>query len=421
MLGRLRRRPVLHAGRRSPRRIVGWCVLAAALAIVIGEVTADVVSSSDSVATMQARTFAAAVAPIADESTALRFWITEVRRDPLQLGRDGITAALGRLVTECTQVLQQFETLGIAPPSPAPGRLFDSVLRLRLRAAEAFSGTVAVALGPDATVPAVATRLDAVGRVFALSDGRYRRFLTALPSVARRSARLRPSVWAGSANWSKASNLTYARLLVGARSLHRATAVSIVAVTLEPPALRISGLPATTTTTSTTPTTSSTTTTTSSTTTTTSTSTTTTTVPGAPTTSSTLPTTTTTTSSTTTTSTTTTTTTLQVPPPGSTSWLPPTSSLFVVVVVANGGGSAARDVTISAIAVPIAPRQKKAKTAPSPLPPATSSRAVIRSLGGGSSVELRLPVLHVRPGTGYELSVRLGSQVERIRLEVAQG
>lgn len=408
MLARLRRRPGLPTGRRPVRRIVGWCVLVAALGIVVGEVAADVVSSSGAADAMQGRTFASAVAPIIAESTALRFWITEVRRDPLRLGHAGIDAALGRLVAGCDDEVQQFDTLGIAAPNAAAERLVDGVLTLRLRAARALTGAVASALAPGASAAAVASQLDAVGRSFALSDGRYRRFLASLPRQVRRSARLRPSVWAGSADWSRASNLAYAELLVRTPSLHGARAVSIVAVALEPPALRISGLPTTTT---------STTTTTSSTTSTTTTTTTTTTLPGATTTSSTTSTTTTTT---TTTTTSTTTTTLQVPPPGSTSWLPPTSSLYVIVVVANGGGSPASHVVVQASAAPIPRHHKRTKLA-SPLPPTASSSGVIGYLGAGSSVELRLPALRVSPGYAYVLKVRLGTQVDTIRLEVAQG
>jgi hypothetical protein len=49
------------------------------------------------------------------------------------------------------------------------------------------------------------------------------------------------------------------------------------------------------------------------------------------------------------------------------------------------------------------------------------ARATIASLGAGSSVELTLPTMHVQPGTGYELRVRLGTQVDTIRLVVARG
>ncbi len=411
MFAGLRRRRGLPPGHRSPRRVIGWAVLVLAVAIVIGEVTADVVGSSRSATSMQARTFAVAVGPIIDESTALVSWITDVRREALGLGRVGIDAALGRLVAGADDAVVQYESLGVAPPSAESGRLLASVLTLRLRAAKAFTGAVSMAIGPSPSASAVAVRLGAVGRAFALSDGRYRRFLASLPAPARRAGNLGPSSWAGSADWSKPAVLAYAELLAHATGLHESRAVSIVAVALEPPALRISGLPTTTTTTTTTSTT---------------TTTTSTTLPGSPSTSSTLPPTTTTTPTTTTpttTTTTTTTTTLQVPPPGSTSWLPATSSISVVVVVANAGASIARDVSVTATASPLPPPPagKGHHGGPAARIAASFSHRLIGELLAGASIELVMPALGVRPGTGYVLTVRLGDQVDTIKLEVAPG
>ncbi|MGH9294055.1 MAG: hypothetical protein ACRD0B_01885 [Acidimicrobiales bacterium] len=405
MSGGFRRRLGLQARRRSPRRLVAFLVVAVVISIVVGEVTSDVVSSSKAASVMHARTYAAAVAPIMDESTALSGFITDLRRHPLALGREGIATALGRLVEGSEDVRHQLFSLALAAPTQRSERLLASVFSLRAEAARHLTGAIYAAIGPLHSAGRSARMLRAVATEIRRSDDRYRRFGRTLPGDVRRDDPLPASSWKASADWSARALSRYASELAGARSLRLTRALSIVAVSLSPPALRITGLPPTTTTTTTT--------------TTTSTTTSTTTLPGATTTSSTfVP------ATPTTTTATTTTTTLQVPPGSSTSWLPAIKRLSVVIVVANAGDGPARFVAVTATATPLRPGalpRGSRRPRSAPMPKVSSVRVVLHSLAAASSTEIVLRGLVLRPGTGYELAVRLGAEVERIRLQVASG
>ena len=121
MFGALRRRRGLQVARRSKGRVAAWIATVVVAAIVIGEVAADVVNSSGPASVMSDRTYAAAVVPIIDESTALLPWLTDVRTKPVSLGRAGIESALGHLVSGSANVELQLAQLGIAPPSARAG------------------------------------------------------------------------------------------------------------------------------------------------------------------------------------------------------------------------------------------------------------------------------------------------------------
>src|SRR5487761_1285928 len=148
MFGVFRRRPGLQPGHRSTSKVAGWVALAAVLAIVIGEVTADVVDSGGSAPIMQARTFATAVVPLVEESNVLASWLADVHTDPVKLGRAGIESALGRLVTGCSDLQVQLTNLGIPAPSLASSRLISSTFSLRTLAAREVTGGISLATGP---------------------------------------------------------------------------------------------------------------------------------------------------------------------------------------------------------------------------------------------------------------------------------
>ena len=191
MIAGRRRRPGLDLGRRRKPRVALWAVLLVVLAIVIGEVTADVVNSGGTSAEVAAKSYAAAVVPIIEESTTLRLWLTDVRHHAGKLGRLGVETALGRLVTGTHNLERQLANLGIAPPSQRAGRLLSDVLTRRATAARLVMGGVSPRHRP---VPPDATGATAIlaqaGAEMAGSDRDYARFVSTLPPYVRRTVSL---------------------------------------------------------------------------------------------------------------------------------------------------------------------------------------------------------------------------------------
>jgi hypothetical protein len=441
-----RRRPELDFGRRPRPHFALWGAICLVIAVVIGEVTADVVNSGARSAEMTAKSYAAGVVPIIEESTALRLWLADVREHAVRLGRLGVETALGRLVSGSRNLELQLANLGIPPPSPLAARLLSDVLARRATAARLVLGGVALAVGPSRDVPGATAILVRAGAAMAGSDGDYARFLSSLPPYVRRSVSLPFSRWDSPPEWTTTALAGFAAQLARSPSLLIHRSLVIVAISLEPPALRIVGLPArggSATSGSSSPGSSTSTTTTTSTI-----------LPGGVTTSSLGVTTTTTTSTTSTTSTTTTT--LQVPPAGSVSCLQPTNQVTVDVVVANAGNVAATHVEVSAmlnaLALPqsggTARRRKRASggthRAPLSCEPgqgspsggasggtgaggastASGGRTVrhdIALLPAGSSDYVAMPAIPVSGGGTYVLTVRLGGRRESVTLQVAPG
>ncbi len=211
-------------------------------AVVIGEVTADVVNSGTGAAELAGRTYAAAVVPIIEESTALGLWLTDARSHPLALGRVGLETALGRLVAGSHSLELQLANLGLPPPNPRSGRLFSDVLTARATAARLMMGGVALAIGPSRDVTGATATLVRAGEQIAGSDGDYSRFVSSLPPYVRRSVPLPQSRWDTPSEWTAPSLGGFAALLSSDPRLLIHRSLVIVAISLQPPALRIVGL-----------------------------------------------------------------------------------------------------------------------------------------------------------------------------------
>ena len=425
MIARLRRRPGLNPNRRSRRAIVAAVVIVAVVALVIGEIANDAIKASQPAALVEQRSFVAAVVPVIDESTALVPWLEAVRDRPGKLGRQGLFTALGHLVTGSQQVEQQYASIGIPPPSAAAAGALAEVFAKRLEASKTIAGAVSGSLGGNGN--ALGQMEQAAAEIRA-SDAAYVRFRSLVPKAALRyTVALPPSAWAGSLSWGHPALVGFVHNLSTNSSLRLRHDLTILALTIEPPVLRIT--PTTTTTTSTT-----TTTTTTTTTSTTTTTTTTTTTPGSST-SSTAPT--STTSPTTSTSTSTTTTTLQVPPANSTSYVGPTAHLQAIVVVANAGNVDERHVVIRARLTPVASKatgkkskaskpKHRSKKSSAPTGPQVVSDSIGTFLAG-SSKECTLPRFSVANGTIYLLTVTIETpggpsgttDRETVRIDVA--
>jgi hypothetical protein len=423
---RRRRRSGLPPAHRSRKTLVAALVGVVVVCIAIGEVAADVVNSGAPSALTEERSYVAAVVPVIDESSSLVSWLAEVRDRPASLGREGLLDALAHLVSGSADVEQQLASLGIPAPSVRSNELLSSVFADRAQAARTLTGAVSAALSQHGAGAGTAlSRMESASSEIARSDREYRAFVRSIPPDARKGTVPLPvSSWDTSAAWTPSALRRYVTRLSSDAGLALRHDLSILAVTVQPPVLRVT--PTTTTTTSTTTTT---------TTTTSSTTTTTTTFPGESTTT-TVPRRTTTT--TTTTSTSTTTTTLQVPPPNSTSWLAPTNRLTAIVVIANGGNVADEGVVLSATLTPLPskrpPRSGHGRTSGSKksvskavtLPPPGLVSHRVGTLAAGASLEVTLPAFRVRSGVVYLLKVTLAapgggrgqSDSESVRIDI---
>ena len=403
------------------------------LAVVVAQVAADVVNSGTRASRVAAQTYVAEVIPVIDESTKLASTVHLVRESATALGRTALEADLGDLVAETSDNLAQLGSLGVPAPSPRSGDLLQAVLAARALAARTLTGAIALAIGPEAfsagstsssgggsgssTLPSSAAPVRAravrlvvqAGLEMTISDRDYRSFASSLPRASGRD-RLPSSRWiTQSASWAEASATSWVARLSSAPALQIRSDLSIVAVTVQPPVVRITGLPTTTFATTT--------------------STSTTTLPTVPVTG-TSP---TSTSTSTTSTSTSTSTTLQLPPLGSVSVLPPTHQLSVVLVVANSGNVQISGIWAAASVVP----DLSASGRPTSGAPSRSTALRVGLLQPGSSVEVNLPPLSVVAGDAYNLWVSVGTgslprapattppkgvgQIDEVKIKVASG
>jgi hypothetical protein len=385
------RRGNLPSARRSNSRVWIVLTLVAVFGIIVAEVALDVVRSGTVVARASSRSYVSEVLPVIDESNALGSSVHLVRNDALSFTRASLEQALGNLVSGTAANSTELETLGVAAPSARSEVLLQEVLAKREGAVGALARAIALAIGQtardSATSSSVLSRAAILvmqaGASMAASDLYYSEFVRSLPRSSRRG-RLPVSKWLGRTSvWAQASALAWVARLSVARALQIRQRLTVLALSVEPPAVRILGLPTTTTTTSTT---------------TTSTTTTTTIVggkntpkPGA--------------KATTTTTSSTTTTTSQIPYSHSTSVLLPSNQISVVLVIANEGNTAISSIWGSAAVVPEASR-----TASSISGGMTRWKTVrIGRLAPGASVVVTLAGLKVAKGESYRLWASVGT------------
>ncbi len=372
------------ATRRSRRKVALGAALLLLAALVVGEVVNQIAQSNSPVARRAARSWVAAVGPIVTSSNDLGRALADLRAAAPGATRSVLDAQLAALVAGTTSELDTLAQLDLPVPRGAAGPLLTDVLAARRRGVAALVAGVALATGPgrSAQVPAATDRLVAAGRQFRLADDSYVAFRHALPADALGGG-LPASRWLASpGEWSPAAAGAFASRLASARQLAERHALALVAVSLEPPPVHVSGLaiPVPTTTTLppkrvTVP------------------SSTTTTLPPRATTSGS---TTTTSSTTTTTTLPPTTTTLQIPPPSSVSEVAATTRIRVVVVLANAGTVAATGVALEARLEPRGGTSARGALA----------RARIGTLATGSARYVVLPAMPVVAGARYALVVR---------------
>ena len=357
------------------------------LAIIIGEVAADVINSGSVAARVEAQTYVAEVIPVIDQSTTLASTMHLVRDANASVARTNLEQAMGDLVEGTSANLNQLTTLGVPAPSGRSGDLLEATLAARARGSRDLVGAIALAIRSSSTQEDLihaASGIVQAGKELVVADGDYRRFVLSLPRSSGRG-RLPLSRWVlNPASWAESAARLFVTALSGSAGLRASEDLVIVALSVEPPVVRINGLPTTTTVPATTSST-------------TTSSTTTTTLPGA----TTLP---TTTSTSTTTTSTSTTTTLQLPPAGSTSVLPPTTRVSVVLVIANVGNTGLSTIWAAASIVPVASTDRNGSGGQ------THSIAVrVGRLGPGTSLVVTLPALAVSSGRSYTLYASIGN------------
>ncbi|HLX78134.1 MAG TPA: hypothetical protein VKR27_04560 [Acidimicrobiales bacterium] len=377
MLGpRSHRTPEAH--RRDRRRIAIGVAIGIVVAVVLGEVINDIVNSSPPTARRTEATWIAAVAGIIAESNTLAQTIHAVRAhatDAASYDRETLELALSGLARASSEQATAFETLGFQAPSASAGSLVADALTGRADGLSELARGVTLALSPKDT--AATSTLAAAGAQLVAADSAYRRAVK-LVGHKNDGGGLPDSWWIKSpGQWSSSAVGAWARTLSTAPNLLAAPAIAIVAMTLEPPPLRITGLPTTTL-----PSTSSTTTS----------STTTTTAVGSSTTA---------TSTTSTTSTTTTstlpgpTTTSQIPPSGSLSIIAATRHVRVIAVVQNTGNVEIRGARVVVLLV-LTSRSAHGLT---------SAKQTVPRLEPGASAYLVFAKLPVTRSSSYKLLV----------------
>ena len=413
-----RRRRALPPTRREHWHVVIVVVVVLLVFLLVGEIVNEVVKSSSGVDQRTDRTWAAGVAAIVDDSNATVSTLHAIRAhatDRTEFDRVTLELALERLERSAERDARAYNSLDLAAPTARADALVAGVFNLRLAGAENLARGVELAIsrpGGTSTIPEAGQLLETAGSRFLAADAGYRALLAALRGDAATRS-LPSSVWVLSPGvWSASAAVVWASELRVAPSLVFAPALSIVAVTLVPPPLDITGLPTTTTTTTTTSTTLATTTTTLPVMTT---------LPGTATTGAgpgharrhaTSTTSSTTTSvvaptastspararPTTTTSTLpATTTTLQIPPAGSVSVVAATRQLEIVVIVENTGDTTARGADVTAVLTPTPSSHTGAAR--------VSAGHKLATFAPGVSQYVVMPKLAVRRGTGYELVV----------------
>jgi hypothetical protein len=381
------------AQRRLPRH-AGRMFLGAFLFVLIAiEVTIQVVHSEGPAGRMSAKTWSIGVGPIVSQSTALGATVDRIRADATSLGRVALQSDLAGVVAGTRSSITELDTLGVSPPSAGAAFLLTTVLAERAQASNLLTGGIALAVGKGSQATAAADLAQA-GAELILADDEYARFVLDVPVSDGRGS-LGASQWITDPGlWDVTILTQWVAALRAAPALATNQALSLVVVSVEPPAVRYTGLPTTTTTTTTT------------TTSTTTTTTTTTTVPGQ-TTASTTPPTLPTIPTATTTTVPPTTTTLETLPPGAVSVLPPTASVSVVVVVADSGDGSQRDVVVTAT---LALRQVSSKGAVTTTP-AGAVKGLVGTLAPGGARYLVLPPLKVQDGDTYILTVSVQGNV----------
>ncbi len=396
MLGpRARRTP--NQSRRDRRRIIVTVVIVAVVALILGEVIDDIVKSGPGVQRRANATWVAAASAVIDQSNLEAGELRVIRShstSPASFDRVTLEVVLTELEREAKGTQATYAQLGLAAPGPKIGSLMNSVLKERSAGIALLASGINLAIDSPPDAARAALDLSSAARSFESADAAYHE-LTRLVRHHGHDVAMPRSRWIVTVgNWSDAAVSSYARTLTHARSLAAAPSIGIVDVSIKPPPLRMTGLPAPTTTTLPKL----------STTTTTTTTTTTSTLPGSSTTS-------TTTSTTTTTTTTTTlpapTTTLQIPPAGATAVIAATKKIRVIVVVRDVGNTWISGAVISALVVPATNRAARSSEAAANVP----------TLAPGASAYLALRGIHVpRPAT-YVLLVtarlRSGQSVRR--------
>ena len=392
----------------SRGRLVSIGLGVALLCLILAEVFYQVANTSGGADRRSASIWAAAVAPVLAESSGLAVPLHALRQLNGLADRLALQSALSQLQDSSTQELAELNGLAIPPSSPAAQHLLASTLSLRAQGLARLSGAINAVIGPS---PPPQGRVGAVGAVVLAgselqhADRTGKAFLKLvgpLDPVLRADF----SSWISTpAAWSARPVGNFIDQLASTASYRAHYALKLIALSLDPAPLRISGLPTTTTTSSTT-------------------------------------------TSTLITSTTSATqasgvsgasgfivppstlrvvpstiiptpTTLQIPPGSATSVLGPTASVSVVAVIGNTGNISESSIVLTSTLIGLPPPKVKAPAprsgsatiallAPSAsryvrLPPMSSSSKVT-----SYRVVLRISAPHVAP-VSTSVSIRLGS------------
>ncbi len=259
---RRRRGPTPGPIRRSKRRIAGAIVATLVLALVLGETINDVVKSSNGARMRALASWEAVASPLIVEENALTTTLESFRLQGAVRTRAEDDASLALLGNLTDRERHALDSIVLGPPNARAGALLTSIVSDRAAAIDSIEAGYGRATAPPHDIASASASFAAAGRSLIRADVAYRSLLSDLKVVGGRGL-FPPSSWwdTDGAEWSAQGAARFAAALAFAHDLTALSSIDLVAVSVLPRPLHISGLPATPTTTTTTSTTTSTTTT----------------------------------------------------------------------------------------------------------------------------------------------------------------
>ena len=236
------------SGPRPKGRLVLIGLGGVVLAIVLAEVFYQVANSSQGAARREASSWSAGVSGILAQSGALSIELHDVRQLKSLPNRVAMTNLLDDLAHESVQCLSQLNALSLGAPSRRQNLLAHHVLQARARGVLLLRSAINALTTPGSSAASGASLFVQAGASFESADQDLARL-----SRQSKGEIVGASKWISSPSaWNTAAAARFAHNLSVNRLYLLRHGLKLVALSLAPAPLRITGLPTTTSTTSTT-------------------------------------------------------------------------------------------------------------------------------------------------------------------------
>ena len=222
------RRPV-DVGRRPPRRVPRFLLVAIALSLLVVAVNSIVTTSARG--PDEAVAYADLVRPAIDRSTRQAAAVDDLRAQAGQMPATALRRALARLTRESEALVGQVRSTSRPDRLDVAHGLLITTLSTRNIALGRFSA--ALAADQSSPVEESVQQLELAGRDLIVSDRSYQLFLDALPKAAK--ATLPPSVWVPDpTTWERPEMAALAATVRASASSAPVHDVALVTVTPSP-------------------------------------------------------------------------------------------------------------------------------------------------------------------------------------------